>query len=323
MCACVSVRVTECRESFSINILFSQPAVEATLRGDETPPTRLDSISVKEIPPPVPNTPRPRPPPPQTPPLTHEERPSSKQSHSHFHRALPAPPTVSRTKELGGQKSVDNSPPLPPNRPSSPHTVNNTHSHNSSSRPPPPRRPQIPPPNIPRSNQASPPPTPSERPAPPRKPKPPLPRRPSNLSTSTSPPPPPPNKPILNRRQDSGSQLSSSYNIDLTPSDSLQDMIARLQQSAPDILTAMQDRYGRVPQFLEDLANLTENIVDAAQASPCTKTISFRTLITSLRGEYAILRDSKGPLWQKNEEKVTKCVNDIVRKVTQLSSHLG
>lgn len=312
---------------------FSLVAVEAVLRGDETPPSRLDSISVKETPPPVPNTPRPRPPPPQTPPLVNEDRLPNKQSHSHFHRALPAPPTVSRTKEFGGRsmspnamgltKSMENLPPLPPNRPGSPHMGNNTQSHNSS-KPPPPRRPQIPPPSLPKSNQTSPPPSSSERPAPPRRPKPPLPRRPSNLSSSTSPPPPPSNKPVISRgssRQDSS--LTLSYNIDLTASDSIQDMISNLQNSAPDILTAMKDRHNRVPQFLEELANLTESIVDTAQSSSGTKTISFRTMITSLRGDFAILRNVKGPLWQRNEEKVTKCVNDIVKKVSQLSSHLG
>ena len=85
----------------------------------------------------------------------------------------------------------------------------------------------------------------------------------------------------------------------------------------------MQERYSGVPQFLEGLADLTETIVDAAQTSPCTKTIAFRKVVTSLRGEYGFLRDVKGPLWQRNEERVTKCVNDIASQVSQLSGHLG
>ena len=100
-------------------------------------------------------------------------------------------------------------------------------------------------------------------------------------------------------------------------------MIANLQQSAPEILTAMQEKHSGVPQYLEGLADLTESIVDAAQTTPCTKTIAFRKVVTSLRGEFAILRDNKGPLWQRNKEKVTQCVNDIVKQVSQLSSHLG
>lgn len=100
-------------------------------------------------------------------------------------------------------------------------------------------------------------------------------------------------------------------------------MIAQLQHSAPDILIAMHDRYSGVPQFLESLAELAEKIVDVAQTMPCPKSIMFRKVVTALRGEYSYLRDVKGPLWQRNEERVTKCVNDIVSQVSQLSSHLG
>ena len=78
-----------------------------------------------------------------------------------------------------------------------------------------------------------------------------------------------------------------------------------------------------VPQFLEGLADLTESIVDAAQTAPCTKMIAFRKVVTTLRGEYGVLRDNKGPLWQRNEERVTQCVNNIVKQVSQLASHLG
>lgn len=100
-------------------------------------------------------------------------------------------------------------------------------------------------------------------------------------------------------------------------------MISNLQTCAPDILTAMQERDAGVAQFLEGLANLTEGIVDAAQSAPCTKTIAFRKVVASLRGEFGTLRDNKGPLWQRNEEKVTQCVNNIVKQVAQLASHLG
>ena len=303
-------------------------AVEAVLRGDEATPTRLDSISVSEIPPPVPNTPRPRPTIPQ--PLHNEDsaRPlPAKPSHSHFHRALPAPPPISRTKDMEGRSISPNSgmlarvsetsPPLPPNRPGSPHTGNTANHHVAFSKPHPPRRPQIP---I-KPNHTSPPPTPSDRPAPPRRPKPPLPRRPSNLSTSP-PPPLPPNKPrSVVPRQDSTSSVT--YNVDLAPSGTAQDMIANLQQSAPDILAAMHNRYSGVPQFLEALADLTESIVNTAQSTPSTKSIAFRKVVASLRGGFGYLRDVKGPLWQRNEEKVTKCVNDIVSQVSQMSSHLG
>ena len=305
--------------------IYVSSAVEAALRGDEPPPSRLDSISMQDTPPPLPTTPRPRPPLPST--NEDHPRPPAKahSPHSHFHRALPAPPPVSRTKELGGRsmspnagqpKPMESSPPLPPNRPGSPN-----HSSFSSSRP---RRPHVPPPNPPKTNQGSPPPpTQSDRPAPPRRPKPPLPRRPSNFSQTsspTSPPLPPPNKPVVNRGP---SQQDMSFNIDLTPSGTAQDMIANLQQCAPDILMAMQEKHSGVPQYLEGLADLTENIVDAAQTAPCTKTIAFRKVVTGLRGEFAILRDNRGPLWQRNKERVTQCVNDIVKQVSQLSSHLG
>ena len=100
-------------------------------------------------------------------------------------------------------------------------------------------------------------------------------------------------------------------------------MVANLQHQVPDILSAMQERHSGVPQFLEDLADLTESIVDAAQTAPCTKTIAFRKVVTTLRGEFGILRDHKGPLWQRNEEKVTQCVNNIEKQVSLLSSHLN
>lgn len=100
-------------------------------------------------------------------------------------------------------------------------------------------------------------------------------------------------------------------------------MIATLQQCGPEILTAMQDKHSGVPQVLEDLADLTESIVDTAQSASCTKTIAFRKVITSLRGEFSVLRDNKGPLWQRNEEKVTQCVQDILQDISLLSSHLN
>ena len=146
-----------------LSLSLPPPAVEAALRGEETP-SRVDSFSVSfntisEHPPPLPNTPRPRPPLPHVLPSSSDDsfsssRPKGHPSHSphsHTHRALPAPPPVNRTKELavsgtsgrsvspnaGFTRSGENPPPLPPNRPGSPRG-----STSSSRRPPPPRRPQ-------------------------------------------------------------------------------------------------------------------------------------------------------------------------------------
>lgn len=270
---------------------------------------------MEPTPPPIPTTPRPRPPvvPNEDPPLPARPSPKPHSSHSHF-RSLPTPPPVNRTKEkeFGGHSNSKptESPPLPPNRPDVPLTENHSKLSSSSfSKPPPPRRP-----HLPKSKQPSPP-TLSDR----QQNKPPIPRRPSNISpsSSVSPPPPPPNKPTLNR----GS--IRPLNIDLTPSGTVQDMMATLQKCVPDILTAMQDKHTRVPQALEDLANLVESIVDTAQTTPCTKTIAFRKVVASLRGDFSTLRDYKGPLWQRNEEKVTQCVQDLVQNVSLLSSHLN
>lgn len=124
--------------SDSLSVYCLSSAVEATLREEDTQPSRIDILKVNSsepTPPPVPTTPRPRPPVPHSSVGTNEDppipaRPSSKPhpSHSQFHRALPTPPPVSRTKEMefGGHSNSKpaGSPPLPPHRPSSPHTEN-------------------------------------------------------------------------------------------------------------------------------------------------------------------------------------------------------
>ena len=84
----------------------------------------------------------------------------------------------------------------------------------------------------------------------------------------------------------------------------------------------MQSKHGSVPQILEDLATLAESIVDAAQVAPLPKTIAFRRIVTTLRGEFGTLRENKGPLWQRNEAMVSQCVNSIVKQISLLSSHL-
>ena len=99
-------------------------------------------------------------------------------------------------------------------------------------------------------------------------------------------------------------------------------MIASVQQNAPEILTALQERQAIVPQTLEKLCDLAESIVDGAQMGSNDGTISFRRAMTTLRSEIATLRESRGPLWQRNEDSVTQCINNIVKQVSQLSSHL-
>ena len=99
-------------------------------------------------------------------------------------------------------------------------------------------------------------------------------------------------------------------------------MMTNLQQYGPDLIVAMQERRSYVPQVLEQLSDLTEAIISKALAMPIDKTILFRRIMTVLRGEVSTLRDNKGPLWQRNEETVTGSVKNIIKQVSQLSSHL-
>ena len=310
---------------------------------------------------PLPNVPRPRAPLPQ-PTCTSEPsnfRISSSSSHGH---RLMAPPPVNRIRELavnsqsgrsvssnvGFTSSNDNPPPLPPSRSNSRPTPTPSPSSLFPHRPP--KKPQLPPqplsqklkptpsspvPSLPsRSVSAStktsppfsngsPPSSPiQDRPLPPRRPRPPIPRRPPTLSSSTSsPPPPPPNKPTF-LRGGSRHELVPPPHFNFTPSGGIQDMTANLQQYGPHLIVAMQERRNYVPQVLEQLSDLTEAIISAALAAPVDKTTLFRRIVTVLRGEVSTLRDNKGPLWQRNEETVTGSVKNIIKQISQLSSHL-
>lgn len=296
-------------------------------------------------PPPLPNTPRPPMPiphhhqsytangehsPHQSP--TPSSGPRLRGYPSYPHRDLPPPPLPNRSvspSSTSARKSGDTPPPLPPNRPSSPTGMRDSapsppnrpatrwsrppqrpplpqrHSQESvESVTPPPSGPVLPPRHFSRTPNPHPKPNnPQLHNKPPpggSRPKPPPPRKPHGLSSSTSPPP---------------------HSMERS-SDSLGDKIQRLLTEAPEIISAVQDGYGTVPQLLEDLASLTESIVDSAQEGPNDSTVSFRMCITKIRSQMGILRDCTNAQWQNNAEKIHKAIESIIQQVNKLSSHL-
>ena len=110
----------------------------------------------------------------------------------------------------------------------------------------------------------------------------------------------------------------------MSPSRSGEDvkgMIQGLLAEAPEVLKAVQDGYGTVPQLLEDLAMATEQIIDTTQELESGGgTLQYRRCVTMLRSQVGTLRDSSKGSWQK--DKIVKTINNVVKQVQQLSTHL-
>ena len=99
-------------------------------------------------------------------------------------------------------------------------------------------------------------------------------------------------------------------------------MIETLLTEAPEILTAVEDRYGTVPNLIEDLATLTANVIETAQSEVTNPSVRFRKSLAALRGQVETLRDSNSASWEKNVERLIKAINNIIKEVQQLSPHL-
>ena len=144
------------------------------------------------------------------------------------------------------------------------------------------------------------------------RPKPPPPKKPPGLLSPTS-----PTVKSFERSTDRGRERLSP-----PPSEGVQEGIRTLLKEAPEIVTALQDRCGTVPQLLEDMATLTESVIEGAQSGPNDATIKFRRCITNLRSQVGTLRKARGPSWHNSAEEVEKAINSIIKQVEQLSTHL-
>ena len=144
------------------------------------------------------------------------------------------------------------------------------------------------------------------------RPKPLPPKKPSALMSPTS--------PIAKSFEKSNERQRARMSS--PPSDGVQEGIQVLLTEAPEVLTAVQDRYGTVPQLLEDLATLTENVIEGAQSGPNDSSIKFRRCITNLRSQVGTLRNAKGPSWQNSAGDIEKAISNIIKQVQQLSTHL-
>lgn len=144
------------------------------------------------------------------------------------------------------------------------------------------------------------------------RPKPPPPKKPVGLLSPTS-----PTVKSLERSSDRGRERISS-----PPTEGVQENIKVLLMEAPEIVTALQDRCGTVPQLLEDLATLTESVIEGAQSGPNDASLKFRRCLANLRSQMGTLRKVTGPSWQNIAEELEKAVNSIIKQVEQLSTHL-
>lgn len=158
-------------------------------------------------------------------------------------------------------------------------------------------------------------------PRPSSKPYPPSPPKHSNVMPHPRPPPPGGNrpKPRVPKKTPSFTSSSSSVSppLDRISDSSVREMIQRLQKEAPEIIPAVRDEYGNVPQLLEELAFLTESIVDAAQSGPNDSSIALRMCSTTLRSHVVTLRESA-----HDPEQTCKTINGIIKQIHNLSTHL-
>lgn len=70
-----------------------------------------------------------------------------------------------------------------------------------------------------------------------------------------------------------------------------------------------------VPRLLEEVADLTDEIIEQSRTDP---RVSGSRQITVLKGEIPSLRDYGGNDWQSNAQKLTKVVTNIDKNLQQL-----
>ncbi len=104
------------------------------------------------------------------------------------------------------------------------------------------------------------------------------------------------------------------------PAGGIREQIRSLLREAPEIIKAVQDDYGTVPQLLEDLASLAESIVEGSKEE-VRSSASFILCQTKLRDEVAALRDFINTSCN-SPGVVTKVISNIVKQVQKISDLL-
>ena len=99
------------------------------------------------------------------------------------------------------------------------------------------------------------------------------------------------------------------------------ELIKRLLAEGPGVVSAISSGSGNTPQLLEDLAALTESIVEEAPGAPHKATIQFQINLTSLRSQIGSLREYSSS-WQDNSNEVNTTVNTVMKKAQILSTYL-
>ncbi len=330
-----------------ISYSFRCTAVEAALRGEDPNP-RLDSISVSPSnePPPVPSGPRP--------PIQHTAlngRHSSHSSPNTRSSPLPPPPIARPTTHIATPPTHNRSispaspplsrdpvPPLPDRRPApasqrKPNTRREPPQRNASNvsmvEEPEPQRDSSPvlpprpmtsglrsfpplPPNRPGSQRAASTSKPEGKPNRPppggNRPRPSLPSRPKPEL-----PPGKPNKPSarVNNREDAPKIPTGEG---MTP----REMIDVAQKEIPNLLTAVSNRNSGIPQCLENICTLSENIADQARCSG----IKYRFALTNLRANVGTLRENTHASWHTNADRITENLKSILGHMESFSRDL-
>ena len=332
-------------------------AVEAALRGDETPP-RVDSLSLA---PPLPAVPKgPRPPIPQhssstTSPLvsngsrhgsprTRADRPPPPVGRTESRdREFAAPPLPTRVSPMG--KPMDSPPPLPPNRATSPGHREGpplpTRGSLRSARPQPPpssrSAPRTSSQGTERQDVRSPP-TPSTG-APPRTGsigvggRGNVPAPPNRQGSRPQPPGRPgkpslPNKPHFSKKavqiQSSGGEGGGGGKgppVSVPTPDGMtpREMVDFFIGESPRIISNVQDGVGNIPTLLENLVTLGEAIADQARG----RSVQFRIQMSKFRSELGNLKTYANVAWYNSVNQIVSDIHQLVSGLKVLSNNLS
>ncbi len=259
------------------------------------------------------------------------ERLSSSTDKARLADSEQGPPLPSRSSLHGGRRQ--NRPPLPQRHGSSPMSSGPAGDRGGHGRVSPPSSSGPGGPFVPPRTTRSPPNMPPRHPSPSfpvaRTPSEESPRKPIKPDKPVKPPPagnrPRPTVPkkpaLLSPTAGQARPLSKRAEV-APPTRDIGELIRSLLTEAPEIIKAVQDDYGTVPQLLEDLANLGERIAEAAREETVkAPSVSFSRCLTMLKGEVSALRDLVNSD-DRPQDRVTKVINNIVKQVRKISDLL-
>ena len=146
------------------------------------------------------------------------------------------------------------------------------------------------------------------------RPKPSIPTRPRGVQSPIQPPP------TLSKPTSRGGSRGDEVVPNIPTGDGMtpREMLDAAQREIPNLVSAISNRYSGVPQCLEDLATLCENIADQARCSG----VKYRFTTTSLRSSLSTLRDNTHASWHSNKDRITETLNAILGHVNSLSKGL-